>query len=34
MLNSVTRTFEFDIERFEIHDEIIMDLFSCNRIIQ
>lgn len=29
MLNSVIRTFEFDIDHFEIHDEPIMDFSAC-----
>lgn len=33
-VNNQLRTFEFDIERFDIQDEIIVDSFSYNRIIQ
>lgn len=32
-MNQLARTFEFDIEHFEVHDEVIMDSLSFNRII-
>lgn len=33
-MSNQLRVFEFDIERFEICDDNIMDSFSYNRIIQ
>ena len=32
-MNISVKTFEFDIEHFDIHDEHIMDFLSFNKII-
>lgn len=33
-MNNQLRAFEFDIEHFDIQDEVIVDRFLYNRIIQ